>query len=178
MQKKIRLATAWLDGCSGCHMSLLDMDESIIDLANKIELVYSPLVDYKFNEIPDKIDITLVEGAIGNEHDLKELYTLREKSKLLIAVGDCAVTGNIPSMRNCFKIKSVMSRAYVENTTHNPQIPNEDVPKLINVLPLHQAVFVDLFVQGCPPPSSNIQFVLMELLDGRIPDLKGKQKFG
>ena len=178
MQKKLRLATAWLDGCSGCHMSLLDMDESIIDLANKIELVYSPLVDYKFNEIPNTIDVTLVEGAIGNVHDLKELRTLRNKSKLLIAVGDCAVTGNIPSMRNCFKSESILNRAYIENTNRNPQIPREDVPKLVNVLPLHHVVKVDLFIQGCPPPSSNIQFVLTELLDGKTPNLKGKQKFG
>lgn len=176
--RKFRLATAWLDGCSGCHMSLLDMDESIIDLANKIELVYSPLVDFKFDEIPNKIDITLVEGAIGNEHDLKELQTLRNKSKLLIAVGDCAVTGNIPSMRNCFNSKTVLNRAYIENVNHYPQIPIEDVPKLINVLPIHHAVDVDFFIQGCPPPSNIIQSVLTELLDGKIIDLKGKQKFG
>jgi NAD-reducing hydrogenase small subunit len=178
MQKKIRLATAWLDGCSGCHMSLLDMDESIIDLANNIELVYSPLVDYKFDEIPNTIDITLVEGAVANDHDLKEIRILRDRSKFLIAVGDCAVTGNIPSMRNCFKLKSVLKRAYIENTNLNSQIPDVDIPKLFNVLPLHHVVKVDLFIQGCPPPSSNIQFVLTKFLDGQIPDLKGKQKFG
>ncbi|UCG03929.1 MAG: NADP oxidoreductase [Candidatus Heimdallarchaeota archaeon] len=178
MSKKIRLATAWLDGCSGCHMSLLDMDESIVDLAPKIDLIYSPMVDYKFDEIPNKIDITLVEGAIGNEHDLKELRTLRSKSKLLIAVGDCAVTGNIPSMRNYFKSQTVLNRAYVENTDHNPQIPEQNVPKLIEVLPLHHEVNVDLFIQGCPPPSNIIQYVLTELIGGRIPNLKCKQTFG
>lgn len=178
MSIKIKLATAWLDGCSGCHMSLLDMDESIVDLASKIDLIYSPMVDYKFDEIPNNIDITLVEGAIGNEHDLKELRTLRSKSKLLIAVGDCAVTGNIPSMRNYFKSQTVLNRAYLENADYNPQIPEQSIPKLIEVLPLHHVVNVDLFVQGCPPPSNIIQYVLTELIERRIPNLKCKQTFG
>lgn len=177
--KKIKIATAWLEGCSGCHMSLLDMDESIIDLAHKINLVYSPLVDFKNDQIPDNIDVVLIEGAVGNDHDLKLAKTLRAKAKLLVAVGDCAVTGNLPSMRNSFKTEEILEQIYINQTDHNPQIPCENIPQLNSeVTPLHFVVDVDLFVHGCPPPSSNIQFVLNELLEGRMPNLEGKQKFG
>ena len=95
---RIRVATTWLDGCSGCHMSFLDIDETIIQLFDRIELVYSPLVDFK--TIPENIDLALVEGAVSSEADKEEILTLRSRSKVLISFGDCAVTANVPGMRN------------------------------------------------------------------------------
>ena len=93
-----RLATIWLDGCSGCHMSLLDMDERLLDVVEKYELVYSPLVDVK--EFPDNVDVTLVEGAVSTEADLAKLRKVRARTRALVSLGDCAVTGNIPALRN------------------------------------------------------------------------------
>ncbi|MGD0436813.1 MAG: NADP oxidoreductase, partial [Bryobacteraceae bacterium] len=95
---KPTLATVWLDGCSGCHMSFLDMDERLLDLAEKADLVYSPLVDRK--DFPDRVDIALVEGAVSNEDDLVKIRKVRAHTRILVSLGDCAVTSNIPGMRN------------------------------------------------------------------------------
>ncbi len=155
MTKKIRLATIWLDGCSGCHMSFLDIDHRLLDLAEKVEIVFSPLVDTK--EFPENVDITLVEGALGTEEDVRKIKKIRERTKMLVAFGDCAVTANIPSMRNPFGAEATLRRVYMEHDALNQQIPAEVVPALLpNALPLHQLVKVDLFVPGCPPSADTI----------------------
>jgi len=175
--EKARIATLWLDGCSGCHMSLLDMDERLLQIAGKIELVYSPVVDAK--EFPDNVDLTLVEGAIANEEDLEKIKRVRAKSKLLVSLGDCAVTGNVPAMRNNFVLEDVLKRGYVDNATANNGAPTKEVPKLEpKVIPLHECVSVDLFVPGCPPSADLIYFVLSEVLAGRVPDLATRGRFG
>jgi len=174
---KVKLATVWLDGCSGCHMSLLDMDERIIGLAEKVDVLYGPLVDAK--EFPEWVDVTLVEGAVSSEHDLEQIRHIRAHTKILVALGDCAVTGNIPSMRDVYPVKDVMNRAYFENATLNQQVPTEVVPKLLTkVRPLHEFVTVDVFIPGCPPKADNIYHALCELAEGRIPDLSMTARFG
>ncbi len=174
---KVRVATVWLDGCSGCHMSLLDIDEKIIGLADLIEIVYSPIVDIK--HFPAGVDVTLVEGAVSSDEDEKKIYEVRAGTNLLISFGDCAVTANVPAMRNQFKVDEVLKRAYVENASFNAEIPRFGVPRLLKkARPVHEIVNVDLFLPGCPPPSDAIYFVLGELLEGRIPDPKGKTRFG
>jgi len=174
---KARVATVWLDGCSGCHMSLLDMDERLMLLEGLIELVYSPLVDAK--EFPQNVDVALVEGSISNEDDLHKIKIIRKNSKVLISLGDCAVTGNIPSMRTVFPLAKVMERVYDENVTINKQIPSKNVPKLLErVMPLHEVVNVDVYLPGCPPSADNIFFVINELLEGRMPDLSLTARFG
>lgn len=177
MTKKIRLATIWLDGCSGCHMSFLDIDHRLLDLADKVEVVFSPLVDTK--EFPENVDITLVEGALGTEEDVKKLKKIRQRTKMLVAFGDCAVTANIPSMRNPFGMEATMRRVYMEHDALNQQIPAEIVPLLLpKALPLHQLVKVDLFVPGCPPSADTIFYTLCELVEGRVPDLTNLSRFG
>ena len=120
---KIRMATTWLDGCSGCHMSLLDMDEQLIDILGKVDIVYGPLVDAKV--IPEAIDVVLVEGAVSTDADVEKLRTLRERSAILVSLGDCAVTANVPGMRNRFPLAEVLKRGYEENAPLNAQIPRE-----------------------------------------------------
>jgi NAD-reducing hydrogenase small subunit len=174
MSNKLRLATVWLDGCSGCHMSFLDIDERILELADKVDLVYSPLVDAK--EFPDQVDITLVEGAVASVEDRDKIKKIRAHSKTLV---DCAVTANVPSMRNAFRLDAVYGRAYRENATLNQQIPAEVVPKLLaKVRPVHEVVDVDVFVQGCPPSADAIFFVLTELIAGRKPEMSQVSRFG
>jgi NAD-reducing hydrogenase small subunit len=175
--KQARLATVWLDGCSGCHMSVLDMDEAIIAIAKRIEVVYGPLVDAQ--EFPKAVDVVLIEGAISSQEDLERVRTIRQRSKLVVALGDCAVTGNVPAMRNQIVPRKLLERIYIEGVQENPGIPTEGVPALLrHAIPVHEVVKVDLHVPGCPPPAAAIAFVLGELLDGRVPDLSSKVKFG
>ncbi len=174
---KVRVATVWLEGCSGCHMSFLDIDERLIDLAGKIDLVYSPLVDTK--DFPEDVDVTLVEGAVSNTEDLERVREIRRNTKILVSLGDCAVTANVPAMRNPFGVSKVLNRAYKENVTIQPQIPNEVIPQLLpKARPLHEVVKVDVFIPGCPPSADTIFFAISELLEGRMPDLTELTRFG
>jgi NAD-reducing hydrogenase small subunit len=177
MNRKPRVATVWLDGCSGCHMSLLDMDERLLDFADKIDLVYSPLVDVK--EFPQDVEVTLIEGAVGSEEDKEKLHLIRERTKILVSLGDCAVTANVPSMRNPFGVEAVLKRAYIETASVQAQIPRQELPALrARALPLHQFVKVDLFMPGCPPSADMIHFALSELIAGRLPDFGTGARFG
>jgi len=174
---KLKLATIWLDGCSGCHMSFLDMDERIMTVIEQADLVYSPLVDVK--QYPEHVDIALVEGAVSNEDDLEKLHKVRAQTRTLVALGDCAVTGNVPSMRNVCGRTAVLETAYVENTTICKVMPKEGVPGLLKyVRPVHEVVPVDVFVPGCPPSADTIFYVLQELLAGKVPQLKEASRFG
>jgi len=175
--RKVTVATTWLDGCSGCHMSFLDMDQRLVDLAEHIDIVYSPLVDTK--ELPDQVDLGILEGSISSEEDLHKAREFRNRCKLLLSLGDCAVNGNVPAMRNPFKLDEVIERSYRENVDLNPQIPTEGVPALLEkVRPIHGVVDVDIFVPGCPPHADTIHYVLTELIAGRTPDLSRITRFG
>lgn len=169
MTKK-KIATVWLGGCSGCHMSFLDIDERILDVAKLADIVKSPVVDQK--EFPEA-DITLVEGSVANEEHLEEIRHIREKSKILIAFGDCAVTGNVTSMRNHLSKETVLARSYLEvPTTEDGVIPNQEVAALLDrVRPLHEVVDIDYYLPGCPPSADLIFDVLFELLNDRKPVL-------
>jgi NAD-reducing hydrogenase small subunit len=174
---KARVATLWLDGCSGCHMSFLDIDERLVEIAPLIDLVFSPVVDAK--EFPENVDLTLVEGALANEEDIEKILKVRANTKLLAALGDCAVTGNVPAMRNTFTVEEVLKRGYEENVTANPGAPSKEVPKLERkVIPLHELVKVDLFIPGCPPKADDIYYVVSEILAGRMPDMTTRCRFG
>jgi NAD-reducing hydrogenase small subunit len=179
---KIKVATVWLAGCSGCHMSFLDLDEWLFELAKYVDIVYSPIADVK--AFPDYVDVTLVEGAIANEENLELAYQIRERSKIVISFGDCAITANVPAMRNMLgKSDPVLRRAYLELGNITPQLPHEPgiVPPLLDrVSPLHEVIDIDLFIPGCPPPAPRIQEVLEALVNGKNPVMQGREmlKFG
>jgi NAD-reducing hydrogenase small subunit len=177
MSEKTKIATVWLDGCSGCHMSFLDIDEHLIELNELAELVYSPLVDNK--EFPPDVVVTIVEGAVSSEEDLEKIKYIRDRTQLLVSLGDCAITANVPGMRNEFKKEDVLDRAYIENADENQHIPVEVIPPLCKQsVPVHQVVDVDVFVPGCPPSADTIWYAVSELLAGRVPDLTEKTRFG
>jgi NAD-reducing hydrogenase small subunit len=180
---KPKLATVWLDGCSGCHMSLLDIDERLLTLTERADLVYSPLVDAKI--FPDDVDIVLVEGAVSTDEDLERVQRVRKRSKTLVAFGDCAITTNVPGMRNAFDgdaAKPLYDRAYGENVTavvNGVVRPTRDVPHhLPRTLPVHKVVEVDVFLPGCPPSADRIFDAVVALLDGKKPDLPVDTHFG
>jgi NAD-reducing hydrogenase small subunit len=176
-QRKITVATTWLDGCSGCHMSFLDMDQRLVELAGKVEIVYSPLVDAK--RLPDQVDVGIVEGSVSTVDDLEKAREFRKRCKFLISLGDCAVAGNVPAMRNLFDLDAVFDRAFEETVQHQPQRPREGVPELLaTVKPLHAVVKVDLFIQGCPPSADTIWKVLADLIAGEPPNPSALTRFG
>lgn len=177
VKAKPRLATVWLGGCSGCHMSFLDLDERLIELNDKAEICVSPIIDTK--EFPE-VDVTLVEGAVANEEHVEVIREVRRKSKVLVAFGDCAVTGNVTAMRNMFDVEDVLDRAYRETSTEVIGIPsgNSVVPKLLDkVRPVHEVVEVDYHLQGCPPDANKIYEFVMALVEGREPAVE-ERRFG
>ena len=164
-------------------MSFLDLDEFLIELAQKVELVYRPVVDVK--EYPENVDVCLIEGAVCNEDNLEILHKIRARTKVLVSFGDCAVTGNVPAMRNQLGLdnaENVLQRAYIENAQNNPNVPKADgiVPQLLErVLPVHEVVHVEYFLPGCPPPAGRIKALVGQLLSGVEPKLEGANlKFG
>ena len=177
---KIRLATVWLGGCAGCHMSFLDLDEKLIDLAALVELVYSPIADIKV--FPENVDVTLVEGAVANMDNLRLAEELRARSRIVVSFGDCAVTGNVPTLRNKLGVDDLLTAVYHEGPGKHP-IGGEDdgtMPRLLpKVLPLHQVVHVDAFLPGCPPDPERIWAAVSSLLAGEPVVLKAEmRKFG
>jgi len=177
---KARLATVWLGGCSGCHMSVMDMDERIIQLAGQVDLVFSPIADRK--AFPENVDVTLVEGAVANVENLHMIQTVRKNTKLLVAFGDCALTGNVTAIRNALgSALPVLERAYRDAVDVNPGIPEEPgiVPRLLDrVLPVHHVVKVEAYLPGCPPPPDLIHAALLDALAGKVPSFAGKTIFG
>lgn len=156
-------------------MSFLDIDELLVELAGKVEFVWGPFVDMK--KFPEAVDVTLVEGAISSEEDLHKIRMVRDHSKVLIAFGDCAITGNVPAMRNSFGVKAVLDRAYIENVTENARWPGPEVPKLLpRTTPVHETVKVDVFLPGCPPSADLIWKTVTALFEGRA--LEPTAKFG
>ena len=179
--ERLKLATVWLGGCSGCHMSFLDLDEFLIDLAEQADIVYHPIIDVKM--YPEGVDVVLVEGAVANEEHLEMIQTVRQQTRVLVSFGDCAVTGNVTALRNSLgSAEPVLRRSYVEQADLQPQIPCEPgiVPPLLDrVTPVHAVVPVDHLPARLPAAGPRIRAVLEQLLAGGPVHLEGREiKFG
>jgi NAD-reducing hydrogenase small subunit len=179
--ERLKLATAWLGGCSGCHMSLLDLDEWLFELARHFDVVFSPIMDVK--HYPDAVDVCLIEGAVANDENLEMARRIRAATRYVISFGDCAVTGNVTSLRNPLGTAlEVLRPIYAERGDVNAQIPREAhiVPVLLDrVLAVHNVIPVDCYLPGCPPPADRIRAVLESLIAGRQPHLDaGMRRFG
>ncbi|QEH36985.1 NAD-reducing hydrogenase HoxS subunit delta [Aquisphaera giovannonii] len=179
--ERLKLATMWLGGCSGCHMSFLDLDEFLIELAGMAEIVYSPIVDAKV--FPEHVDATLVEGAVANEDHLGLVRNARARSDFLVAFGDCAITGNVTAIRNPLGgARVVLDRSYLCRADLRPAVPESPgvLPRLLDrVVPVHAVVPVDAFLPGCPPPAGRIRETLSQLATRHAARLAGADlKFG
>jgi len=172
---KPKVSTDWLAACAGCHMSLLDMDERIVALAGLVDIRATPVTDLKE---PDEsgVDVGVLTGAVNTTTNEEVAHRMRDRCKILVALGDCAVFGGVIAMRNFFKMEDVLKRAYIEteSTDSEGKIPTD--PELgtpTRVRALKEVVKVDVSVPGCPPDADVIFHVLAELAQGRIPQLKG-----
>ncbi len=172
---KVKIASDWLAGCSGCHMSLLDMDERLLALLERAELRATPITDLKH---PDKegVDVGILEGCVNNSATEHVCRQMRSRCKVLVALGDCAVFGGVPTMRNACSTADALRRAYQESeSTVDGKIPRHpDIAVMQDAKALDQVVTVDVYIPGCPPPADAILYVLSELAAGRKPVLKGK----
>ena len=173
-KRKPKVATTSLCGCFGCHMSFLDIDERILQLVELVEFARSPINDIKSCE--GEIDIGLVEGGCANEHNVEVLREFRKHCKVLISVGDCAIGGGVPALRNTVPLAECYEEAFLKGpTVVNPEgrVPDDpEIPLLLDrVYPAHQVVKIDGFLPGCPPSADTLWEALTALLEGRPVDL-------
>jgi len=171
---KPKLATTSLAGCFGCHMSLLDIDERILELVRLVEFDKSPINDIKKFDGP--VDIGLIEGGCCNEHNVEVLREFRRKCRVLVSVGDCAINGGIPALRNMVPLRECYEEAFLDGpTVHNPsgRIPDDvEIPLLLDkVYPCHEVVKIDYYLPGCPPSADALWAALTTLLEGQEPRL-------
>lgn len=174
---KPKISSDWMAGCAGCHMSLLDIDERILQIVELADLRATPITDLKE---PDEsgVDVGILEGGINNSANEEVALKMRKRCKTLVALGDCAVFGGVPAMRNFFTLEEALRRAYVEteSTDESGKIPSD--PELavpMKVKALNEVVKVDVHVPGCPPSADTIFYVLAELAQGRIPEIKDEK---
>lgn len=173
--EKIKVAMIGLCGCWGCTLSLLDMDEALLELLDKVTILRSSLTDIK--RIRERCVIGFVEGGVANEENIETLKEFRENCDILISVGACAVWGGVPAMRNEAELTDCLKEAYVASVTAVPDaiptIPyHEDIPRITTkVYPCHEVVRMDYFIPGCPPDGATILKVLDDLINGREFDL-------
>ncbi len=168
-KRKLKIATASLAGCFGCHMSFLDMDERLAGLLEQVEFDRSPFTDIKRI---GSCDIGLIEGGVCNAENVHVLREFRANCAVLVAVGACAINGGVPALRNYFDVKDCLEEAYLTGTgIANPQIPNDrELPLLLDkVYPIGEVVPIDYFLPGCPPSAAAFLQLLEPLLTGQKP---------
>jgi NAD-reducing hydrogenase small subunit len=175
MANKPVVSSDWLGGCAGCHMSFLDIDERIVTLLEKVSLHATPITDLK-HPPEEGVDVGMLEGAVSNSAQEEVAKRMRSRCKCLIALGDCAVFGGVPTMRNAAGRQAALQRAYVDNeSTVDGKIPSDpDIAQMVHTRSLQEVVDVDINLPGCPPSPDAIFHVLKELAEGRKPELKGE----
>lgn len=173
--KKVTVASDWLAGCAGCHMSLLDMDERLVQVLQLVTLTATPITDLK-HPAEAGVDVGILEGAVNNTATEAVAQRMRQRSKILIALGDCAVFGGIPTMRNRGCRAEALKRAYIESeSTVDGHVPDDPaLAGMQDARPLDQVVPVDVYLPGCPPPADAIFQALVSLVEGKKPQLTGK----
>jgi NAD-reducing hydrogenase small subunit len=174
---KPKIASDWLAACAGCHMSLLDIDERIVEIAQLVDIRATPITDLKEPD-EDGVDVGILTGAVNNTANEEVTHKMRDRCKILVAMGDCAVFGGVIAMRNFFELEDALRRAYIETESTDeegkiPSSPELGVPTPVRAV--HEVANVEVFVPGCPPDADVIYYVLSELAQGRIPEVKDEK---
>jgi F420-non-reducing hydrogenase small subunit len=187
MSEKLKFAFYWAASCGGCEIAVLDINEKILDVVAKADIVFWPVaIDIKYKNVeamPDKyIDVCFFNGAIRNEEQEHVAKLLRKKSKVLVAFGSCACDGCVVGLGNLWDKKTVFERAYFETpSTKNPEsvTPKTSVrveegelelPEFYDtVKTLGQTVDVDYFLSGCPPPIPCILQAVEAIFNNKLP---------
>jgi len=175
MSEKVIVASDWLAGCAGCHMSFLDIDERLVKLLEVASLHATPITDFKHPPVSG-VDVGILEGAVNNSAGEEVARRMRRRCKILVALGDCAVFGGVPTLRNGFRCEEALRRAYLETeSTAEGRVPDDpELARMQPARPLGDVVNVDVFIPGCPPSADAIFYALAELAAGRKPKLTGK----
>jgi coenzyme F420-reducing hydrogenase gamma subunit len=174
MSKKV-IATTSLAGCFGCHMSILDIDERILDLIELVEFNKSPIDDIKL--FSKRVDIGIIEGGCCNSENIEVLKAFRENCDVLVSLGECAIMGGLPALRNGIPIEECLQEAYLDGPTVGENkdriLPNdEELPMLLDVVyPCHEIVKIDYFLPGCAPRADLIWDALVALITGDVMNL-------
>ncbi len=155
-------------------MSLLDIDDRILKLIELVDFNKSPVDDIK--QFTAHCAVGLIEGGCCNEENVRVLRDFRKNCDILISVGDCAIMGGIPAMRNNIPLKECLEEAYLKGpTVYNPKrvIPNDkELPLILNrVYPCHEVVKIDYHLPGCPPSADTLWQALTALLTNKPVDL-------
>ena len=174
---KPKVSSDWLAACSGCHMSLLDMDERIVKVVELADLRATPITDLKEPDV-EGVDVGILTGAVNTTANEEVARKMRARCKILVAMGDCAVFGGVIAMRNFFKLEDALKRAYVETESTDeegkvPTDPELGVPTKVRAV--KEVVKVDISIPGCPPDADVIFYALAELAQGRIPEIKDEK---
>lgn len=168
------VATISLAGCFGCHMSILDIDEKILDLIELVEFNKSPIDDIK--KFTKQCDVGIIEGGCCNSENVEVLKDFRKNCKILVSLGECAIMGGLPAFRNGVSLKECIEEAYLHGPTvkGNTILPNdEEIPIILDrVYPCHEIVKIDYFIPGCPPRAELIWDALVSLIKGTPMELK------
>jgi len=169
MSKPI-VATTSLAGCFGCHMSLLDIDDRILKLIELVEFNKSPIDDIK--TFTKQCDIGIIEGGCCNSENVHVLKEFRKHCKILISLGECAIMGGLPAMRNGIPVKECLEEAYLGGPTVGLNtekiMPNdEELPMILDkVYPCHEIVKIDYYLPGCAPRADLIWEAVAALVTG------------
>ncbi len=174
---KPKVSSDWLAACAGCHMSLLDIDERIVKVVELVDLRAMPITDLKEPDV-EGVDVGILTGAVNLTTNEEVALRMRERCKILVAMGDCAVFGGVIAMRNFFKLEDALKRAYVETESTDeegkvPTDPELGVPTRVRAV--KEVVKVDISIPGCPPDADVIFYALAELAQGRIPEIRDEK---
>lgn len=171
----MKIATLGLTGCSGCHVALVSLHEELLELLKNAKLVHSYiLMDEK--EIPENVDVGIVEGGVRTTHDEEKVKELRSKTKILVTLGSCSCFGGIPGLCNIYDAETLLTKVYKQTvTTVGGLIPTKDLPEVLSeIKPLSEVIKVDYMIPGCPPEVESIAEVLTAIFQGKVPTLPSK----
>jgi len=184
---KPKVAIYWAAACGGCDTKVLDINEKILDVAAAVDLVFWPIaLDFKYKDVEamadGEIDLCIINGSVRNSEQEHIVKLLRQKSKVVAALGACAISGGIPALANQHTASDILDYVYhktasIDDPEGNIPQPKFEVEEGILTLPdfyesvfaLEQIIPVEYYIPGCPPPPALIVKALELFATGQLP---------